>query len=82
MKNMKRISNFTRVKMNDLKADNGGCIFVELSQNAREIPEVYNQDMYMFSDLELNSCMSKTDGAAFYIRNIRNMTIKGKKTLI
>lgn len=39
---MKKISNFTRVSMKGLNAENGGCIYVELTQNAREIPKIYN----------------------------------------
>ena len=48
---MKSISNFTDVKMTGLSAENGGCIYIELDQNMRELKSVYNAKYYNFANL-------------------------------
>jgi hypothetical protein len=53
MRNMKQISSFKDVVMNGLRAENGGCIYVELDQNMREHKTVFNPDYYLFSNLTL-----------------------------
>jgi hypothetical protein len=66
--------------MQNLRATNGGGIHVEISQNFREMNDIYNVEPYVFSNLVLNKCKAKKNGGGFYIRNIKRMQIIGNET--
>jgi hypothetical protein len=74
LKNMKYISTFTNVKMSNLIADYGGCLYIGLDENFRHIG--YNPSMYNIRRVQIHGCIANKDGGGFYIDNIRNMTIK------
>ena len=78
---MQKISNFTNVTMRNLRGMNGGGIHVEISQNFREMNDIYNVQPYMFSNLTLYRCKAKINGGGFFIRNIKRMHILGDETL-
>ena len=48
IRNMRRISKFSKVKMEGLRAQNGGCLHVQLDQNFRELTDAYNKETYRF----------------------------------
>jgi hypothetical protein len=75
IKNMKAISSFKNVTMEGLRAEYGGCLFVELEQNQRELKEMYNTEPYVFANLTIRNCISWEDGAGAFIRNIRHMRV-------
>jgi hypothetical protein len=77
---MQKISNFANVDMKNLRATNGGGIHVEISQNFREMNDIYNVEPYVFSNLVLSKCKAKKNGGGFYIRNIKRMQILGNET--
>lgn len=82
MLNMRQVSEFDRVNMTNLRAEHGGCIYIELEQNMREFNQTFNVDYYNFSNLYLEGCMSKLDGGAMNIKNVRKMRISGQDTLL
>jgi hypothetical protein len=79
---MKHISNFSDVMMANLRAENGGCIYIELEQNLRELNNTFNSDPYYFNNLNLTSCVADNDGGAINIRNVRRIKLDGERTLL
>jgi hypothetical protein len=72
--NMKRISHFHDVIMTGLKAEYGGCIYVEVDPLYRD-DGVFNVDTYLFTNVRMKDCMASKDGGAIFVSNIKSMLI-------
>ena len=70
IRNMRKISKFSKVKMEGLRAQNGGCLHVQLDQNFRELRDAYNKETYRFEELDLYGCLAKKNGGAIFVKNI------------
>ena len=82
MLNMRKVSRFNQVNMTQLRAESGGCIYIELGQRLREFSHTFNAEYYNFTNLYLHSCVSRLDGGAINIKNVRKMYLGGEKTLL
>jgi hypothetical protein len=71
--NMREISMFDKVTMKNLFAVDGGCLSITLDQDYRLLR--YNERKYNLSNVKLTHCNASRNGGAFYIDNIKNMTL-------